>query len=358
MNPNQLFSEDLPFQQMIRKFEEHFPQLTDSMLIVVDGDAPEAVRDAADALAARLRARRGRLHRRLLPGRGVVLREARTALPERRRARRVHRAAGAAPADHRRAGPGPEPVEPGLGDPDRARAAAHGSGGGRAAALGAGLLPRGDAGGLRRVPAVRVLGAGAAGRHALRPGDAARDRRRSGAPLRPHPGGGTGHGRRPRGGGRAGSARRAGAHHRLPGAQPRGVHGAGAGHDARRGALVPARRARAGGRLPLLADGAGGRRHAGGGLRLDRLLRGAGRGRAEPGLHRLRGAVHRAGRRLHDPPGHARVPRGASGRGGSRRAGRRDPRHRRRRCCCARSPPRSASSPSCPPRTRACRSSA
>jgi hypothetical protein len=57
MNPNQLFSDDLPFQQMIRKFEEHFPQLTDSMLIVVDGDAPEAVRDAADALAARLRAR-------------------------------------------------------------------------------------------------------------------------------------------------------------------------------------------------------------------------------------------------------------------------------------------------------------
>lgn len=54
LDPNQLFSEDLRFQRMIREFESHFPQLTDSLLIVVDGAAAESVREASDRLARRL----------------------------------------------------------------------------------------------------------------------------------------------------------------------------------------------------------------------------------------------------------------------------------------------------------------
>jgi len=54
LDPNQLFSEDLRFQRMIREFESHFPQLTDSLLIVVDGESAEPVREASDRLAARL----------------------------------------------------------------------------------------------------------------------------------------------------------------------------------------------------------------------------------------------------------------------------------------------------------------
>ena len=54
VDPNELFSDDLRFQRMIREFESHFPQLTDSLLIVVDGDAPESVRVASEQLAARL----------------------------------------------------------------------------------------------------------------------------------------------------------------------------------------------------------------------------------------------------------------------------------------------------------------
>jgi uncharacterized protein len=57
VDPNDLFSDDLRFQQMIRSFEEHFPQLTNSLLVVVDADTPERAREAADALAARLRER-------------------------------------------------------------------------------------------------------------------------------------------------------------------------------------------------------------------------------------------------------------------------------------------------------------
>ena len=56
-NPNELFSDSLRFQRMIRDFEQHFPQLTDSLLVVVDADTPEAARAAADTLAARLRQR-------------------------------------------------------------------------------------------------------------------------------------------------------------------------------------------------------------------------------------------------------------------------------------------------------------
>ena len=38
VDPNALFSADLRFQKMIREFERYFPVLTDSLLIVVDGD--------------------------------------------------------------------------------------------------------------------------------------------------------------------------------------------------------------------------------------------------------------------------------------------------------------------------------
>jgi hopanoid biosynthesis associated RND transporter like protein HpnN len=57
VDPNDLFSEDLRFQRMTREFAAHFPTLTDSLLIVVDGEDPEAARGAADALAARLQQR-------------------------------------------------------------------------------------------------------------------------------------------------------------------------------------------------------------------------------------------------------------------------------------------------------------
>jgi hopanoid biosynthesis associated RND transporter like protein HpnN len=54
VDPNALFSEDLRFQRMIREFEAHFPQLTDSLLIVVDGASAETVREASERLAKRL----------------------------------------------------------------------------------------------------------------------------------------------------------------------------------------------------------------------------------------------------------------------------------------------------------------
>ena len=54
VDPNDLFSDDLRFQRMIREFEAHFPELTDSLLIVVDGEGAEPVREASDRLAALL----------------------------------------------------------------------------------------------------------------------------------------------------------------------------------------------------------------------------------------------------------------------------------------------------------------
>ncbi len=54
MDPNALFTEDLRFQQMIAEFEEHFPQLTDSFLVVVDAPTSELARQASEALAEEL----------------------------------------------------------------------------------------------------------------------------------------------------------------------------------------------------------------------------------------------------------------------------------------------------------------
>ncbi|HEY5657677.1 MAG TPA: MMPL family transporter [Myxococcota bacterium] len=52
-----LFSQELGFQRMNRLFEERFPTLTDSLLVVVEGETPEATRGAAEALAERLATR-------------------------------------------------------------------------------------------------------------------------------------------------------------------------------------------------------------------------------------------------------------------------------------------------------------
>lgn len=68
LDPNALFSDDLPFQQRIQRFAEHFPVLTNSMFVVVDGERPEAVRDIAEALAARLKARPELFHDVYFPG--------------------------------------------------------------------------------------------------------------------------------------------------------------------------------------------------------------------------------------------------------------------------------------------------
>jgi hopanoid biosynthesis associated RND transporter like protein HpnN len=57
VDPKDLFSKDLSFQRMNRMFEARFPTLTDSLLVVVEADTPEATRAAAEALAARLAAR-------------------------------------------------------------------------------------------------------------------------------------------------------------------------------------------------------------------------------------------------------------------------------------------------------------
>ena len=175
-NPNDLFDRDLPFQQMIRRFEAHFPQLTDSLLIVVDGEDPLAVRDRLGCAGERARGARRALHARLLPGRGGVLRGARTPVREPRAARRLHRAAGRAPAADRcararsvrrdavaRAPAGPAP-------------GAAGRGAGGTHARGARPLPRRRHPRVRGAPALRRLGGDPARGDGLRPGHPARDR--------------------------------------------------------------------------------------------------------------------------------------------------------------------------------------
>ncbi|MCP5056680.1 MAG: MMPL family transporter [bacterium] len=56
-NKTALLAEDLPFQQRARAFEEHFPVLDDSLLLVIDGESPEAGREASQRLATALEAR-------------------------------------------------------------------------------------------------------------------------------------------------------------------------------------------------------------------------------------------------------------------------------------------------------------
>ena len=68
VDPNALFSKDLPFQKMIHEFERYFPVLTNSLLIVIDGESPEATRDAQERLAAELAKRDDVFTRIFLPG--------------------------------------------------------------------------------------------------------------------------------------------------------------------------------------------------------------------------------------------------------------------------------------------------
>jgi uncharacterized protein len=52
-----MLSPDLPFRQHSRRVSEAFPQFSDNLLVVIDGQTPDLVDDAADMLAARLRQR-------------------------------------------------------------------------------------------------------------------------------------------------------------------------------------------------------------------------------------------------------------------------------------------------------------
>jgi len=67
-DPNALFSADLRFQRAIVEFEQYFPVLTNSLLIVIDAETPEQVRRAAERLTPALDAQRQYFHRAYLPG--------------------------------------------------------------------------------------------------------------------------------------------------------------------------------------------------------------------------------------------------------------------------------------------------
>ncbi len=66
----QLLADDLPIRQIWDSFSEHFPTLDESLLVVVDGDTPELVRDGALELAERLSARRDAFSEVFVPGEG------------------------------------------------------------------------------------------------------------------------------------------------------------------------------------------------------------------------------------------------------------------------------------------------
>ena len=65
-----LFSKDLPFKQIERRYHEAFPMLYENMFVVVDAPTPERAGEAASSLAARLEAEPHRFHRAYLPGGG------------------------------------------------------------------------------------------------------------------------------------------------------------------------------------------------------------------------------------------------------------------------------------------------
>jgi hopanoid biosynthesis associated RND transporter like protein HpnN len=65
-----LFSQDLPFKRIERRYQEAFPMLYENMFVVVDAPTPERAGEAAAALAARLEAEPRRFHRAYLPGGG------------------------------------------------------------------------------------------------------------------------------------------------------------------------------------------------------------------------------------------------------------------------------------------------
>jgi len=65
-----LFSQDLPFKQVERRYQEAFPMLYENMFVVVDAPTPERAGEAAAALAARMEAEPRHFHRAYLPGGG------------------------------------------------------------------------------------------------------------------------------------------------------------------------------------------------------------------------------------------------------------------------------------------------
>lgn len=75
MDHKQLLDPDLPFQRATQRFSKYFPNLEDSLLIVVDADTPELARSAADAMADRLRQRPDRFTDVYVPRGGRFLEE-------------------------------------------------------------------------------------------------------------------------------------------------------------------------------------------------------------------------------------------------------------------------------------------
>jgi hopanoid biosynthesis associated RND transporter like protein HpnN len=69
-DPQALLDPDLPFQRIDREFARHFPVLNNALLVVVDAESGEQARDAASALAERLRARTERFSEVYVPGTG------------------------------------------------------------------------------------------------------------------------------------------------------------------------------------------------------------------------------------------------------------------------------------------------
>jgi hopanoid biosynthesis associated RND transporter like protein HpnN len=67
-DPNSLFSADLRFQHAIRRFSRYFPVLTNSLLIVVEGETPEQTREAAKTLLVALADDTTVFHRAFQPG--------------------------------------------------------------------------------------------------------------------------------------------------------------------------------------------------------------------------------------------------------------------------------------------------
>ncbi len=65
-----LLAEDVPFRQIWQAFSERFPTLDDAILVVVDAETPELAREAADALATRLREQPALFRDVFVPGAG------------------------------------------------------------------------------------------------------------------------------------------------------------------------------------------------------------------------------------------------------------------------------------------------
>jgi hopanoid biosynthesis associated RND transporter like protein HpnN len=70
-----LFSPELPFKQVERRYVEAFPMLYENLFVVVDAPTPELAGEAASKLAARLRQESDYFHHAFLPGGGEFFEE-------------------------------------------------------------------------------------------------------------------------------------------------------------------------------------------------------------------------------------------------------------------------------------------